>query len=86
MESHKSLLIFFPFPLKNHRNSVSKQNRQVFLFALFLYVSIIFKRKTQKTMNKNVMQLEIRLFIFKHFCITGIKGSSNNPLRVGRFP
>lgn len=44
-KSHNSIYFSLSLPPKHHRNSVSKQTRQVFLFALFLYILIIFKRK-----------------------------------------
>lgn len=43
------------------------------------------KNKKIKRLNKNVMHIEIWLFILKHFPIIDVKRSSNNPLRMSRF-
>lgn len=66
-----------------------KKPDNCFVFSCIFYL-IIFKRKKKKQnirrLNKNVTQLHTGLFILKHFHITDAKRSSNNPLRVGRFP
>lgn len=67
---------------------MSEQKIGGVFFALFLYIlfDCLQEENNQKTMNTNVIEIEMRLFVLKHFPIIDVKRLSNEPLGWAGFP